>query len=47
MNNQFNNHNYDRKHEAYLRHKIKQASPELLEKAKDYDWSDDTIASMV
>lgn len=47
MSSQFGNHNYDREHEAYLRSKIRQAPPELLEKAKKYGWSDETIASMV
>lgn len=47
MNSQFGNHNYDAEHEEWLRSRIRLASPELLEEAYKYDWSPETIASMV
>lgn len=45
--NQYGNHAYDREHDKYIREKIRQAPKELLEKAEKYDWSLETIASMV
>jgi hypothetical protein len=47
MDSQFGNHNYDAEHDEWLRRRISMASPELLEKAARYDWSAETIASMV
>ncbi len=46
-NSQFGNHCYDREHDEWLRSRIRFASKELLEKAEEYDWSAETIASMV
>lgn len=46
-NSQFGNHNYDPEHERYLRDAYRKASPELLEKARKYGWSPETVASMV
>lgn len=47
MQSQFGNHCYDEEHEQYLKRKLSMASEELLEKAARYDWSRETIASMV
>lgn len=47
VNSQFGNHNYDRDHSRWVREQIAKADPELLERAAKYDWSAETIASMV
>lgn len=44
---QFGNHGYDPDHSKWVRSQIAKASPELMEKAARYDWSAETIASMV
>lgn len=47
MSSQYGNHSYDREHDEYLREKLAKVTPELREKAEMYDWSDETLASMV